>query len=172
MVKLFVCQVCGEPYLGANIDDCPFCGAPKKYLNKIEDYSKLWDVELTPQEKTDMKDTLNLEINAAAYYKKVSKANEKYSKMDRLFKQFARVEEEHAEVAAKFLGVEEPELKGEDPKGSPQKDLERTKELENTAVGKYRKFLKNASSTKVKKFYDALIHAEQGHAQIASDDLK
>ena len=172
MVRLFVCQICGEPYLGASIDDCPFCGAPEKYLKTIEDYSKVWDVELTGQEKSDMKETLDLEVNAAAYYKKVSEANEKYSKMDRLFKQFARVEEEHAEVAAKFLGVEEPELKGEDPKGSPQKDLERTKELEDAAVEKYRNFLKNASNPKVKKFYDALIHAEEGHAQIASEDLK
>ncbi len=172
MVKLFVCQICGEPYLGASIDDCPFCGAPEKYINTIEDYSKLWDVELTPQEKSDMKETLDLEVNAAAYYKKVSKANEKYSKMDRLFKQFARVEEEHAEVAAKFLGEEEPELKGEDTKGSPQKDLERTKELEEAAVEKYQRFLKNASNPKVKKFYEALIHAEQGHSQIASEDLQ
>ncbi|MGM0442444.1 MAG: ferritin family protein [Elusimicrobiota bacterium] len=172
MIKLFVCQICGEPYLGASIDDCPFCGAPKKYLNTIDDYSKLWDVELTGQEKSDMKETLDLEINASAYYKKVSKANEKYSKMNRLFKQFARVEEEHAEVAAKFLGVEEPELKGEDPKGTPEKDLKRTKELEDAAVEKYRNSLKNASNSKVKKFYDALIHAEQGHAQIASEDLK
>ena len=172
MVKLYVCKICGEPYLGNEVDDCPFCGAPKNYLRAFEEYSELWETGLTEQEKKDMQETLDLEINATALYDKVSKANKKYSKQNRLFKQLARVEEEHAEIAAKFLNIEMPEIKGEDPKGSEKEDLERTKNLEDGAIKKYQKFLKNAENDNVKNFYLALIHAEKGHFDIASQELE
>lgn len=173
MVKLYVCEICGEPYLGGEApDDCPFCGAPKKYIGMSEDYSTLWGVELNEQEEKDMKSTLGLEVNATAYYKKVAKTQEKYSKYERLFKQFARVEKEHAEVASKFLQIELPEFTGEDSKGSIDADLERTVELENSAIKKYKSFIQNAENEKVKTFYDALIHAEEGHDEYASAELK
>lgn len=173
MIKLYVCKICGEPYLGGEApDDCPFCGAPKNYLKPVEDFSELWKTELTEQEKKDMKETLDLEINAAAYYNKVSKSNKKYSKQNRLFKQLERVEKEHANMAAKFLEIKMPEIKGEDLKGSVKKDLERTKELEKDAVQKYQEFLKNATNNNIRNFYAALIHAEKGHYDIISEELK
>ncbi|MBR9705743.1 hypothetical protein GOV14_01790 [Candidatus Pacearchaeota archaeon] len=169
MAQLYVCKICGEPYIGGDaIDDCPHCGAPKSYLRDAEEYSQLWEAELNDQEKKDMQETLNLEVNATGYYKKVTDANEKYKEQNRLFKQLARVEMEHAEIAAKFLNIELPEIVGEDPKGSVEKDLARTKELESHAVELYQKFLKNAKNPNVKNFYIALIHAEKGHLDIVS----
>ena len=171
MIKLYVCAICGEPYLGGSApDDCPFCGAPKRYLRIADDYSTLWGAELTEQEKKDMESALDLEVNATGYYTKVTKTQDKYSKYNRLFKQFARVEAEHIDVAAKFLGVDLPEIVGEDSKGSIEADLKRTMELEENAVKMYNSFMQNASSDKVKRFYDALIHAEQGHYDFASEE--
>ncbi|MBU2577185.1 MAG: hypothetical protein KKF50_05710 [Nanoarchaeota archaeon] len=173
MVELFVCKICGEPYLGGKApDDCPFCGAPKNYIKSVEEFTELWKTELSEQEKSDMQETLDLEINATAYYLDVVKTNEKYSKPNRLFKQLARVEQEHAEMAVKFLGIELPEFKGETSKGSFEKDLERTKELETEAIKKYQGFLKNAISKNLKNFYTALIHAEKGHQDIAGKELE
>src|SRR3989344_65376 len=130
MVKLYVCKICGEPYIGEFSEDCPFCGAPKYYLKPVKEFSELWKTELTEQEKKDLKETLDLEINATAYYTKISENSSKYSKQNRLFKQLTRVEREHAKMAAKFFNIEMPEIKGENLKGSVKKDLERTKELE------------------------------------------
>jgi len=173
MIKLYVCKICGEPYLGGEApDDCPFCGAPREFLRPIEEFSELWKTELTEQEKKDLHETLDLEINATGYYEKISNNNDKYSKQNRLFKQLARVEREHAEIAAKFLKTELPEIKGENLKGSVKKDLERTKELENDAIKKYINFLKNAENSRVKMFYTALIHAEQGHFDIVSKEIE
>ncbi len=173
MSKLFVCNICGEPYIGGEApDDCPFCGAPRKFITRIDEFSPLWSSDLTEQEEKDVKETVELEVNAAAYYKDVSDSNEKYSKMNRLFKQLARVEEEHAEVACKLLGIDEPEMKGEKSKGSTRKDLERTKELERDATVKYKKFLARAENENVKKFFEALIHAEQGHLDYTERELK
>ena len=171
MIKLYVCKICGEPYLGNNIDDCPFCGAPKSYLREAEDYSELWKTELSEQEKKDIQATLDLEVNATAYYEKVMKTQDKYSKYDRLFKQFMRVEKEHAEIASKFLNIELPEFKGEDSKGNIEEDLKRSHELENHAVELYTKFLKNATNPNVKNFFNALKHAEQGHEDFLQENL-
>lgn len=173
MARLFVCKICGEPYIGGVApDDCPFCGAPKNYIKDISEYSELWKTDLTEQEKKDMKDTLNLEINATTYYKKVSDINKKYSKANRLYKQFSRVELEHADVAAKFLQIELPKLVGEESRGSFESDIKRTKELEAGAIKKYKAFLKNATNLNVKNFYVALIHAEEGHFEIAESEIK
>lgn len=171
IVKLFICKICGEPYIGNEADDCAFCGAPKQYLKDVSEFSELWKTELNEKEKKDMEETLGLEVNAVAFYKDIMNNNEKYSKQNRLFKQLARVEEEHAEMATKFLGVDMPEIKGESSSGDAEKDLERTKELEQGAIEKYQEFLKNASSSNLKNFYNALIHAEKGHEEIASKEL-
>ena len=173
MVKLFVCKVCGEPYIGGDApDDCPFCGAPKGLIKPFEEYSQIWDTPLTEQEKTDVKATLDLEVNATSYYDKVAKGQPRYSRYNRLFKQLARTELEHAEIAAKTLKIPLPDLKGEDSKGSVAKDLERARELEDHATNLYKKFLKNASNPKIKMLFTALIHAEDGHHKIAGDELR
>ncbi len=172
MVELYVCKICGEPYLGGKEpEDCPFCGAPKNYLRKIEEFSVLWKCELTEQEKKDIEETLKLEVNATAYYEDVVKSQEKYSKYNRLFKQLARVEKEHAEIAAKFLNIEIPEFEGEKSKGSIEKDLKRTHELEHHAVELYTKFLENAENANVKNFFKALRHAEKGHEDFIGREI-
>jgi len=173
MAKLYVCKICGEPYLGGEApDDCPFCGAPKNYIKSVEEFSPLWKTELDEQEKKDMQETLKLEINATALYEDITKNNEKYSKQNRLFKQLARTEKEHAELATKFLNIDMPEIVGEKSKKDIKKDLERTKELESHAVELYKKFLGNAKSDNLKNFYVALIHAEKEHLDIAEESIE
>lgn len=173
MVKLYVCKICGEPYLGENAPhDCPFCGAPKQYIDSFENFTEIWNTELNNQEKQELEETLELEINATAYYLNVAEQSKKYSKTNRLFKQLSRVENEHAEIAAKFLNIKLPEIKGEKTKGTIRKDLMRTKELETKAIEKYQNFLKNSQSPNLKNLYIALIHAEKGHKDISEKELK
>jgi len=171
MVELYVCAICGEPYIGGEApDDCPFCGAPKNYLKSAEEFVPLWKSEMSDVEKADMEETVALEVNATAYYLDVVEANEKYGEENRLFKQFARVEKEHAEIAVKFLGVDLPKFVGEKSRGSVEADMARTKELEADAIAKYEGFLATAENVNVKNFYIALIHAEKGHLEIAGKD--
>jgi rubrerythrin len=173
MVKLYVCKVCGEPYLGEEApNDCPFCGSPKNYMRSFEEYAELWDTKLSEQEKKGLKETLNLEINATAYYLNVSKQSKRYSKNNRLFKQLARVEQEHANIVAKFLNIKLPEIKGEETRGSLEKDLERTKILEVEAIKKYQELFQSSQSPNLKNFYLALIHAEKGHRDISIEELE
>lgn len=138
----------------------------------IEEFKELWKTELDEQGKKDVQETLKLEINATAFYEDITKNNEKYSQQNRLFKQLARVEKEHAEIATKFLNIDMPEIVGEKTRGDIKKDLERTKELEKDAIEKYEGFLKNAKAENLKNFYTALIHAEKEHLNIASESLE
>lgn len=173
MLQLFICKICGEPHLASEVPtDCQFCGAPKEYLKSAEEYETIWDVEITEQETKDVQATLELEVNATAFYLDATKANEKYSKYNRLFKGLARVEKEHTEVAAKILGVDLPEFVGEKTKGSVTADLERTKELETHATELYDGFMKNATTQKMQWFFHALKHAEEGHRDHAIEELK
>jgi len=172
MARLYVCKICGEPYIGGSEpDDCPFCGAPKAYIRPVEEFFPLWKTEMTEEEKKSIEETLKLEVNATAYYKDVMKAQEKYSKYERLYKQLARVEQEHVDLACKFLGKEVPEIKGEKSKGSIEMDLQRTKELEHNAVEVYTGFMKRAQNSKVKILFIALMHAEQGHEDILEKEI-
>ncbi|NYZ80034.1 hypothetical protein H0N95_02165 [Candidatus Micrarchaeota archaeon] len=165
MIKLFVCKICGEPYLGDRAPaDCPFCGAPKKYIKPYGEYSPLWkDVKLTSVEKENLAKGLAAEVNAVSYYDKIAKSQEKYSKYNRFFKQVTRVETEHMNTIVKFLGVPYPEIKGEDLKGTIEKDLARVIQLEAGAVKDYTEFIKTSKHRPVKTLFKALLHAEQGH---------
>lgn len=165
MIKLFVCKICGEPYLGDRVPaDCPFCGAPRKYMKPYGEYSQLWkDAKLTGVEKENLQKALAAEVNATSYYDKIAKSQEKYSKYNRFFKQVTRVEQEHVNTIVKFLNITFPEIKGEDLKGSIEKDIARTIELEATAVKDYTEFIKTSKHRPVKTLFKALLHAEQGH---------
>ncbi|MFH0987087.1 MAG: ferritin family protein [Candidatus Micrarchaeota archaeon] len=174
MINLYVCKICGEPYLGASAPkDCPFCGAPRKFLKSAGEYSQLWkDIKLKPADEENLKKALAGEVNATYYYGKISNSQEKYSKYNRLFKQLTRVETEHVNTIVKFLGIPYPAIKGEELKGSIKKDLARTKELEAGAVKDYTEFIKTSKSKNVKLLFKALLHAEQGHFDWLDADLK
>ncbi len=172
MLQLFVCQICGEPHLASEVlTDCQFCGAPKNYL-KTEDLSPVWGQDLNEQETQDVQATLDLEVNATAFYLDVAKSNEKYKQHERLFKALARVEKEHAEVAAKILGVDLPEFVGEKSRGSKKADFERTKELETHATALYEEMTNRSTNEKLKNFFNALAHAERGHRDHAAAELE
>ncbi|MEM0372858.1 MAG: ferritin family protein [archaeon] len=165
MIQLFVCKICGEPYLGERSPaDCPYCGAPRKYVKPYGEYSQLWkDAKLTSVEKENLTKALAAEVNAMYYYDKVAKTQEKYSKYNRFFKRISTVEQEHISTIVKFLNIPSPELKGEEPKGSIEKDIERTKQLEAEAVRDYTAFVTSSKHRPVKTLFKALLHAEQGH---------
>ena len=45
MVKLWRCVICGDPYIGGNPpDNCPYCGAHKRYILEAKDAEVDFDV--------------------------------------------------------------------------------------------------------------------------------
>ena len=69
-MKLYRCQICGDPYLGsAPPSNCPFCGAPQKYIVLAEDYVDQNDIpDLTPRSRENLEKALDLEVRNSAFY--------------------------------------------------------------------------------------------------------
>ena len=69
MVKLWRCEICGDPYIGESApDNCPFCGAHKKYIKEAKEAKVNFDVELNESDKENVKRALQVEISNAAFY--------------------------------------------------------------------------------------------------------
>ena len=52
MVKLWRCEICGDPYIGEEPPpNCPFCGAHRRYIKEAEEAEANFDVELGERDK-------------------------------------------------------------------------------------------------------------------------
>ena len=104
-MKVFVCRICGEVYIGEEApSSCPFCGVEKKFLV----LSHLWrdenNVELTEISRKNLEESLKLEISNTKFYNCIedTSSNKEISKM---FKGLRKVENEHASVFRKLLKI-------------------------------------------------------------------
>jgi rubrerythrin len=169
MVNLYVCKICGEPYIGSKPpSDCPFCGAPQEFVVFGEEYVPLWGVKLAPREKQNMEDALKAEVNATYYYGQVAKREKKYSKYNRLYKRLSTIEFEHASTIVKFLGVELPPIRGDEAQKDIRADLLKTQGFEAHDKAFYLQAAKDAVNPGVKMLFTALAHAESGHLGLVS----
>ncbi|HTW96600.1 MAG TPA: ferritin family protein [Candidatus Methylomirabilis sp.] len=168
-MKIFVCKICGEVYLGpAYPASCPFCGVAARYLKFAHD----WEdgnigVVLTEKSRKNLEDALQLELsNTAFYFCAADKlANKEASKM---FKGLAKVEREHASVFRKLLGMNStPEIK-EDCPADPSDCIEQSYQRETRAVSFYLKALGEATEARVREVFEAIMNVEKDH--IALDE--
>ena len=107
MVKLYRCEICGDPYIGgAPPAHCPFCGAGKKYIKEAKKAKVNFDVELNEKDRANAEYALKVEIsNAAFYFCAAQKTDDAEGKQ--LFKALGKVEAEHASVWKKILKLKE-----------------------------------------------------------------
>ena len=69
MVKLWRCEICGDPYVGETApDNCPFCGANKKYIKETKTAKVNLKGELNEKDKSNAEYALQVEISNAAFY--------------------------------------------------------------------------------------------------------
>ncbi|MEW6214226.1 MAG: rubredoxin-like domain-containing protein, partial [Nitrospirota bacterium] len=69
MVRLWRCEICGDPYIGNNPpDNCPFCGAHKKYIKEAKEAKVNFDVELNEKDKANAERALQVEVSNSAFY--------------------------------------------------------------------------------------------------------
>ena len=54
MVKLWRCEICGDPYIGtAPPNRCPFCGAYENFIVEAREFQETFDVELNEKDKAN-----------------------------------------------------------------------------------------------------------------------
>jgi rubrerythrin len=173
-MKLFRCQICGDPYLGEERPvNCPFCGAHARYLVLQEDYVEPVIESLSEVSKKNLETTLGLEVSNAEFYACASRRAQS-DEMRNLFKALSKVESEHASLVSKALGIKKPpiNLESEVCSGDDVANLKESHRVEERAIKLYGKFLSEASEPRVQEIFSALVGIESDHLSLSEERLK
>lgn len=173
-MKTFVCEICGDAYLGTDAPSkCPFCGANKNFIKPGYQAVPIFmrKEEIGEVSRKNLLETLELEVNANAIYLCMAKMANSYE-IEKMYKRLAKIELEHAIIVAKLLGIAMPEnLEGQCSDNNAE-NFEKTIELEEHASDLYENFAKKATEEKIKIFFTALMKVETEHIALIRNYLK
>ena len=166
-MKVFICRICGEVYLGESIPpSCPFCGVMNKFLV----LGHVWKdenigVELTEVSKKNLEEALVIELSNTAFYKCIAKSSDN-TEIAKTFKSLSKVEKEHAEVFTKLLGINLVETVESCEASDPIEWIKESTEREDRAVKFYAKAVAEATEPRVKEVFQAIMQVEQTHQEL------
>jgi len=175
-IMVFRCRICGDPYIGTEAPaQCPFCGAERRYFVEAKDWNpNEFNVELTAVEKDDLETALKLELDNAAFYdcakNAAQKADDEYGIAK--FKALMKVEREHASAISKFLKISRPELEKQACNANAKANTKEGFEREDRAIKAYAKFRDEATESRLKEFFGALVEIETDHLDLHAEYLK
>lgn len=164
-MQTFICQICGDAYLGAERPKgCPFCGAREAFIKEGNESNPITEqkIEIGEVSKKNLLATLDLEMRANAIYRCMA-GKAKTFEIKALYKRLAKVELEHAEVACKLLKMEMPDISQEACSESEVENFQKTIALEESASSLYAQFAKEATEVPLRIFFIALNQAEMDH---------
>ncbi len=172
MVTLWRCEICGDPYIGESPpDNCPFCGAHRKYIKEAKEAVVNFDVELNERDKANAERALQVEMsNAAFYFCAAKKTDDDEGKL--LFKALGKVEAEHASVWKKILKLDRvPE--GDEPCHIHNREnLEESHARETRAIDFYKRAAAESENARVKEIFEAFVEVETDHLKLSEVRLK
>ena len=68
MAKLWRCEICGDPYIGESPpDNCPFCGAHRRYIKEAKDAVVNFDVQLGEKDRANSEKALHSSTTTRRY---------------------------------------------------------------------------------------------------------
>lgn len=172
MAELWRCEICGDPYIGDNPpDNCPFCGAHRRYIKKAGEAEASFSVELNEKDKANAEHALQVEVsNAAFYFCAAQKTNDSEGKL--LFKALGKVEAEHAAVWKKILKLERVPEGSEECHEANRENLEDSHARETRAIEFYSKAAQEAVNPRVRQIFEALVEVETDHLKLSEERLK
>lgn len=172
MVKLWRCEICGDPYVGKSApDNCPFCGAYKKYMKEVGEARVNFDVNLNEKDKANAEKALEVEIsNAAFYFCAAKKTDDDGGKL--LFKALGKVEAEHASIWRKILKLDSVSGGDDLCDTDNKKNLENAHARETKAIKFYTQAASESENKRVKEIFEALIEVETDHLILSEERLK
>ena len=172
MVKLWRCEICGDPYIGEEPPaNCPFCGAHRKYIKEARETRVSFNVELNEKDKANAERALRVEVsNTAFYFCAAKKTDDAEGKL--LFKALGKVEREHAVVWKKILKLENIP-KGVDPcHPTNRENLKDSHVRETRAIEFYKKAASESENKRVKQIFESFIEVETDHLELSEERLK
>ena len=171
MVKLWRCEICGDPYIGENPpDNCPFCGAHRKYIKETKKANVDFNVDLNEKDRKNSEHALQVEIsNSAFYFCAAEKTDDIEGKL--LFKALGKVEAEHANIWRKILKLTSVPKDNEPCHINNKENLEESHARETRAIEFYKKAASESKSERVKQIFEALVEVETDHLKLSEERL-
>ncbi|MCX6818377.1 MAG: ferritin [Candidatus Aenigmarchaeota archaeon] len=172
MVKLWRCEICGDPYIGENPpDNCPFCGAHRKYIKEAKLAKVTFDVLLKEKDKANAEHALQVEVSNSAFYLcAAGKTDSDEGKL--LFKALGKVEAEHANIWRKILKLDKAPQGNEQCHIKNKENLEESHSRETRAINFYSKAASEYENERVKQIFTALVEIETDHLKLSEERLK
>jgi rubrerythrin len=171
MVKLWRCEICGDPYIGDEaLSNCPFCGAKKKYFKEAKDAKVNFDLSLNEKDIANAKHALEVEIsNSAFYFCAAAKTDDVEGKL--LFKALGKVEAEHAAIWKKILKLDKIPQGNDACHTANKENLNDSHTRETKAIEFYSKALGESTDPRIKQIFAALMEVETDHLQLSEQRL-
>jgi rubrerythrin len=171
MAKLWRCEICGDPYIGESPpDNCPFCGAHRRYIKEAKDAVVNFDVQLGEKDRANSEKALQVEVsNATFYFCAAEKTDDQEGKL--LFKALGKVEAEHASVWRKILKLDSV------PKGDDRcftdntENLQESHRRETRAIDFYGAAAGESENERVKEIFQSFVEVETDHLRLSEERL-
>ncbi|MEW6087627.1 MAG: rubredoxin-like domain-containing protein [bacterium] len=172
MVKLWRCEICGDPYIGNNPpDNCPFCGAHKKYIKEAKQAAVNFNVELNEKDMGNAGHALQVEIsNSSFYFCAAKKTDDAEGRL--LFKALGKVEAEHAAIWKKILKLQIVPKGNEVCHSKNADNLNDSHKRETMAIEFYKKAGSESKNQRIKQIFEALVEVETDHLHLSEQRLK
>lgn len=172
-MKTYICEICGDAYLGEEQpSECPFCGSRKGFIKDGADANPITEqlLELSEADRKKLEATLELELDANAIYLCMAGKAETYE-IKAMYKRLAKVELEHANIACKLMKISLPEARTKQCSDEDVENFAETIKLEENATSLYAQFAKEAMEKNVKIFFTALTQVETDHIELIKNYL-
>jgi rubrerythrin len=172
MVKLWRCEICGDPYVGESApDNCPFCGAHKKYIKLAKEANVNFDLKLNEKDLANAKHALEVEVsNSTFYFCAASKTDDAEGKL--LFKALGKIEGEHASIWKKILKLDKAPQGNDQCHSKNKENLEDSHARETRAIGFYSQAGKESADPRMKQIFESLVEIETDHLRLSEERLK
>jgi len=170
-MKTYICNICGDGYLGEEKPkNCPFCGAREAFIKIGSEANPIvaQKFDISELSLKNLKDTYDLEVKASAIYACMAGKAKTYE-VKAMFKRLAKVELEHAVITTKIMSINAPIVGVEQCSDEEIENFKKTIELEEHASSLYVKFAKDAKEENIKTFFTALNQVERDHIQLINN---
>jgi rubrerythrin len=179
------CMICGDVFLtGQDPSHCPFCGAHGEHFVSVDDLSEapadeIFNPggELTEREKENLNTSIQVELLNTLFYKKMADGGDRSTPMGVVlcgtYKRLSRIEDEHAGIFCKLLGVEKrkqvlPEdvVKENEVKGEWEADVSASLLREIHAQQLYLRFATETDKPRLKLVWNTIAAVEGDHVHL------
>jgi rubrerythrin len=170
-MNVYKCKICVDPYVGnTKPSNCPFCGAPAKFIILAENWVEPKTPDLSDASKDLLEESLKMEIDNVRFYRCATNSAKEPLPLE-MFKALERIEAGHVSTARKLLGRPDEGIEDSlDPCSatSSEEHLREALQREREGVDFYRTAAESAQEEVVREFFTALAEVEEDHISLSN----